>query len=106
VQQSPLRALLPNVLLSAHAASCVGAASLHAPLTTAGVPGGPRITCVGEAAAGAGAGAAAGAAVSSSGPPPRVKLVLLGDSGVGKSCLVLRYVRGTFDESSKITVGS
>jgi GTPase SAR1 family protein len=40
------------------------------------------------------------------GPPPRVKLVLLGDSGVGKSCLVLRYVRGQFDESSKITVGA
>lgn len=40
------------------------------------------------------------------GPPPRVKLVLLGDSGVGKSCLVLRYVRGQFDEASKITVGA
>jgi len=40
------------------------------------------------------------------GPPPRVKLVLLGDSGVGKSCLVLRYVRGQFDEQSKITVGA
>ncbi|KAK9839407.1 hypothetical protein WJX81_000434 [Elliptochloris bilobata] len=37
---------------------------------------------------------------------PRVKLVLLGDSGVGKSCLVLRYVRGQFDESSKVTVGA
>jgi GTPase SAR1 family protein len=25
---------------------------------------------------------------------------------VGKSCIVLRYVRGTFDPSSKITVGA
>lgn len=45
-------------------------------------------------------------AASASGPPPRVKLVLLGDSGVGKSCLVLRYVRNTFDPNSKITVGA
>ncbi|KAL0047298.1 hypothetical protein WJX82_000152 [Trebouxia sp. C0006] len=44
--------------------------------------------------------AAAAAAV------PRVKLVLLGDSGVGKSCLVLRYVRGQFDPTSKVTVGA
>lgn len=35
-----------------------------------------------------------------------MKLVLLGDSGVGKSCLVLRYVRNQFDPSSKITVGA
>lgn len=26
--------------------------------------------------------------------------------GVGKSCLVLRYVRGQFDPSSKVTVGA
>ena len=26
--------------------------------------------------------------------------------GVGKSCLVLRYVRGTFDPASKVTVGA
>ncbi len=35
----------------------------------------------------------------------RVKLVLLGDSGVGKTCLVKRFVHGSFDESSKVTVG-
>jgi len=40
------------------------------------------------------------------GLPPRVKLVLLGDSGVGKSCLVQRYVRGAFDPGSKVTVGA
>lgn len=26
--------------------------------------------------------------------------------GVGKSCLVLRYVRGAFDPSSKVTIGA
>ncbi|CAN6837523.1 unnamed protein product, partial [Brassica oleracea] len=36
----------------------------------------------------------------------RVKLVLLGDSGVGKSCIVLRFVRGEFDTTSKVTVGA
>ncbi|GER35182.1 Ras-related small GTP-binding family protein [Striga asiatica] len=36
----------------------------------------------------------------------RVKLVLLGDSGVGKSCIVLRFVRGQFDPTSKVTVGA
>jgi GTPase SAR1 family protein len=29
-------------------------------------------------------------------------LVLLGDSGVGKSCIVLRFVRGQFDPTSKV----
>ncbi|RAL45768.1 hypothetical protein DM860_009632 [Cuscuta australis] len=32
-----------------------------------------------------------------------VDLVLLGDSGVGKSCIVLRLVRGQFDPTSKVT---
>lgn len=36
----------------------------------------------------------------------RIKLVLLGDSGVGKSCIVLRFVRGQFDPTSKVTVGA
>ncbi|CAL9100608.1 unnamed protein product, partial [Musa acuminata var. zebrina] len=36
----------------------------------------------------------------------RVKLVLLGDSGVGKSCIVLRFVRGHFEPTSKVTVGA
>jgi GTPase SAR1 family protein len=31
-----------------------------------------------------------------------MQLVLLGDSGVGKSCIVLRFVRGQFDPSSKV----
>lgn len=46
---------------------------------------------------------------SSGAPDPKnlkVKLVLLGDSGVGKSCIVLRFVRGQFDPSSKVTVGA
>ena len=32
--------------------------------------------------------------------------MLLGDSGVGKSCIVLRFVKGQFDPSSKVTVGA
>lgn len=35
-----------------------------------------------------------------------LKLVLLGDSGVGKSCIVLHFVRGQFDPTSKVTVGA
>ncbi len=30
----------------------------------------------------------------------------LPSQGVGKSCLVLRYVRGAFDPSSKVTIGA
>ena len=35
-----------------------------------------------------------------------MKLVLLGDSGVGKSCLALRLARGEFDPGSAVTVGA
>ena len=34
-----------------------------------------------------------------------VKIVLLGEAGVGKSSLVNRYCKGTFSESYKITIG-
>ena len=37
--------------------------------------------------------------------PQQLKPVGL-PQGVGKSCLVLRYVRGQFDPSSKVTVGA
>jgi hypothetical protein len=33
------------------------------------------------------------------------KLVLLGNSGVGKSCLVLRFVREEFFEEQETTIG-
>ena len=33
-------------------------------------------------------------------PPPA------GDSGVGKSCLVTQYARGSFDPDSRVTVGA
>ena len=33
-----------------------------------------------------------------------MQLVLLGDSGVGKSCIVLRFVRGQFDPTSKVSI--
>jgi predicted ATP-dependent serine protease len=50
-------------------------------------------------------------AAPTGGPPPRAKLVLLGDSGIGKSCLVLRYTRRQAPlicghEQSDFTVGA
>lgn len=33
------------------------------------------------------------------------KLVLLGNAGVGKSCLVLRFVRNEFYEDQETTIG-
>ena len=33
------------------------------------------------------------------------KLVLLGNAGVGKSCLVLRFVRNEFFEDQETTIG-
>lgn len=33
------------------------------------------------------------------------KLVLLGNAGVGKSCLVLRFVRDEFYEEQETTIG-
>lgn len=38
--------------------------------------------------------------------PARCKLVLLGDTGVGKSCIVQRQCRGTFNPGSAVTVGA
>lgn len=35
-----------------------------------------------------------------------VKLVLLGDQGIGKSSIALRYVRGEFTENSEATIGA
>jgi len=43
------------------------------------------------------------------GPPPKVcqfKLVLLGESAVGKSSLVLRFVKGQFHEHQEPTIGA
>ncbi|KMT17162.1 hypothetical protein BVRB_2g040730 isoform A [Beta vulgaris subsp. vulgaris] len=37
-------------------------------------------------------------------PVSEIKLVLLGDSGVGKSCI--RFVRDQFDPTSKVAVGA
>jgi small GTP-binding protein len=34
-----------------------------------------------------------------------LKIVVVGDSGVGKSCFLIRYVRDTFDEDSQPTLG-
>ena len=37
---------------------------------------------------------------------PGCKIVLLGDSGVGKTCIISRYISGNFDESSATTNGA
>ncbi|PRW20941.1 Ras-related RABF1 [Chlorella sorokiniana] len=47
-----------------------------------------------------------GGATAVAGGPPRCKLVLLGDSGVGKSALVQRQCRGTFNPDMTVTVGA
>lgn len=33
------------------------------------------------------------------------KIVIIGDSGVGKSCLLARYTNYNFDESHVVTIG-
>ena len=37
---------------------------------------------------------------------PGCKVVLLGDSGVGKTCIISRYISGTFDTNSASTNGA
>ena len=37
---------------------------------------------------------------------PGCKVVLLGDSGVGKTCIISRYISGTFDANSASTNGA
>jgi len=38
--------------------------------------------------------------------PPNIKVVLLGDSGVGKTCLITRYISETFDQNTASTNGA
>ena len=38
--------------------------------------------------------------------PPCCKVVLLGDSGVGKTCIISRYISGAFDNNSPSTNGA
>ena len=37
---------------------------------------------------------------------PNCKVVLLGESGVGKTCIIARYINGSFDEKSESTNGA
>lgn len=52
-----------------------------------------------------GAAAAAAPPTSGGGKIQNVKLVLLGDQGVGKSSIALRFVRGEYTENSEATIG-
>ena len=38
--------------------------------------------------------------------PPCCKVVLLGDSGVGKTCIISRYISGAFDQNTPTTNGA
>jgi Ras-related protein Rab-22 len=38
--------------------------------------------------------------------PPSFKIVLLGDSGVGKTCIISRYISNTFDRNAPSTNGA
>ena len=40
-----------------------------------------------------------------SGTIPNVKIALIGDSGVGKTCIVQRFSKGVFDKNIKTTIG-
>jgi Ras-related protein Rab-5C len=55
---------------------------------------------------GSAGGSGAGSASSSVGRMSQFKLVLLGESAVGKSSLVLRFVKGQFHEFQESTIGA
>ena len=59
----------------------------------------------GRTGSGAGGGDGGGLAAKGAQRNRQVKLVLLGDQGVGKSSLALRFVRGEFHEHHEATVG-
>jgi small GTP-binding protein len=38
--------------------------------------------------------------------PPSIKVTLLGNPGVGKTCIIARYIDNTFDENNAPTIGA
>lgn len=44
--------------------------------------------------------------ISSSVSEAMFKLIMIGDSGTGKSCLLTRYTKNEFDEEYKVTIGN
>ncbi|XP_033728115.1 uncharacterized protein LOC117317413 [Pecten maximus] len=51
-------------------------------------------------------GSGGGSVGAGAGKAKQIKLVLLGDSGVGKSSIALRFVRGEFNENGETTIGA
>lgn len=43
--------------------------------------------------------------MSSSVSEAMFKLIMIGDSGTGKSCLLARYTKDEFEEEYKVTIG-
>ena len=38
--------------------------------------------------------------------PPSIKITLLGNPGVGKTCIISRYIDDVFDENNAPTIGA
>ncbi|PFH37569.1 putative Ras-related protein Rab-5C [Besnoitia besnoiti] len=55
---------------------------------------------------GTSSGSSASLSEASAGRPPSYKTVLLGDASVGKSSLVIRFVKNTFSDTMETTIGA
>ena len=38
--------------------------------------------------------------------PPSIKITLLGNPGVGKTCIITKYIDDTFNENNESTIGA
>ena len=77
-------------------------------MSSRGSGGNNGSTSVGVQRPGTGGGSSAGGGAGGSGGGGKIcqfKLVLLGESAVGKSSLVLRFVKGQFHEYQESTIG-
>lgn len=68
----------------------------------------PSSSLSGDMAEGASSGELTGSLTNSMLPPPRTrifKIIVIGDSGVGKTCLTYRFCAGKFPEKTEATIG-